>query len=122
MTTEAAWAVKAEAPTAIHCRRRFLSRLQPSADRPIQPSACSPMWLRPRAVGKTPGVSKATFWMLSRMCDSAVLNLLGLLKDLPPRFTRSQLWQSLAVDAAHIVEVFFNLAQQFPGLLYQITC
>src|SRR5699024_11495250 len=105
MTTEAAWAVKAEAPTAIHCRRRFLSRLQPSADRPIQPSACSPMWLRPRAVGKTPGVSKATFWMLSRMWDSAVLNLFGRLKDLPPGLTRSSLRQGLAVLSAHVVEV-----------------
>src|SRR5699024_785477 len=122
ITTEAAWAVKAEAPTAIHCRRRCLSRVHPSAESPIQPSACSPRWLSPRAAGNTPGASKATFWMLSKMCDSAVLNLFRLLKDLPPRFTRSQLWQSLAVDAAHIVEVFFNLAQQFPGLLYQITC
>src|SRR5699024_7672031 len=93
----------------------------PSAESPIQPSACSPRWLSPRAAGNTPGASKATSWMLSKMCDSAVLNLFKLLKDLPPRITRSQLGQTLAVNAAHIVKVFFNLAQQFPGLLYQIT-
>src|SRR5699024_5983516 len=86
--TDAACAVKAEAPTAIHCRRRFLSRLQPKAEKPIHPKACSPRWLRPRAAGSTPGASKAIFWMLSKMRDSAVLNAVMLLKDLPPGLTR----------------------------------
>src|SRR5699024_7740573 len=87
----------------------------------IHPKACSPRWLRPRAAGSTPGASKAIFWMFSKMRDSAVLNAVMLLKDLPPGLTRGYLWQCLAVDATHLIKVFLNLVEKLTGLLHQVA-